>query len=203
MNISLSTVWVGMVTVAVAATVVYGWRFFNWAWLRPKRTEKSLREQGLTGNRYRFLFGDLKEVAKTAEQAKLKPIKLTDNIVPRVMPYFYTAANTYGNLFIHGSRHMLLPPRPPSLILRRTVTDSTAATSTPPISFASTPPIPFVFSCTHHRVQLHPSTNRLRIEKLITVVYDQAASNLVAGSNLEGTIQHILDMGGGPAMGRK
>ncbi|KAM0012317.1 putative UV excision repair protein Rad23 [Helianthus debilis subsp. tardiflorus] len=28
-------------------------------------------------------------------------------------------------------------------------------------------------------------------------VYDQAASNLVAGSNLEGTIQHILDMGGG------
>ncbi|KAC9216389.1 hypothetical protein E3N88_46177 [Mikania micrantha] len=136
MNISLSTVWVGMVTVAVAATVVYGWRFFNWAWLRPKRTEKSLREQGLTGNRYRFLFGDLKEVAKTAEQAKLKPIKLTDNIVPRVMPYFYTAANTYGNLFIR-------------------------------------------------------------------VVYDQAASNLVAGSNLEGTIQHILDMGGGPAMGRK
>ncbi|KAC9456374.1 hypothetical protein E3N88_45794 [Mikania micrantha] len=27
--------------------------------------------------------------------------------------------------------------------------------------------------------------------------YDQAASNLVAGSNLEGTIQHLLDMGGG------
>ncbi|PWA97355.1 hypothetical protein CTI12_AA025600 [Artemisia annua] len=28
-------------------------------------------------------------------------------------------------------------------------------------------------------------------------VYDQAASNLVAGSNLEGTVQHLLDMGGG------
>ncbi|KAK9052265.1 hypothetical protein SSX86_028893 [Deinandra increscens subsp. villosa] len=28
-------------------------------------------------------------------------------------------------------------------------------------------------------------------------VYDQAASNLVAGTNLEGTIQHLLDMGGG------
>ncbi|KAH6761455.1 Rad23 UV excision repair protein family [Perilla frutescens var. hirtella] len=28
-------------------------------------------------------------------------------------------------------------------------------------------------------------------------VYDQAASNLVAGNNLEGTIQQILDMGGG------
>ncbi|WCJ24537.1 Rad23 UV excision repair protein family [Euphorbia peplus] len=28
-------------------------------------------------------------------------------------------------------------------------------------------------------------------------VYDQAASNLVAGSNLEGTIQQIIDMGGG------
>lgn len=28
-------------------------------------------------------------------------------------------------------------------------------------------------------------------------VYDQAASNLVAGSNLEGTIQHLIDIGGG------
>lgn len=28
-------------------------------------------------------------------------------------------------------------------------------------------------------------------------MYDQAASNLVAGSNLETTVQQILDMGGG------
>lgn len=28
-------------------------------------------------------------------------------------------------------------------------------------------------------------------------MYDQAASNLVAGSNLEATVQQILDMGGG------
>lgn len=28
-------------------------------------------------------------------------------------------------------------------------------------------------------------------------MYGQAASNLVAGNNLEGTIQQILDMGGG------
>ncbi|CAN4083217.1 unnamed protein product [Withania somnifera] len=31
----------------------------------------------------------------------------------------------------------------------------------------------------------------------VTDVYDQAASNLVAGSNLEATVQQILDMGGG------
>ncbi|XP_073294503.1 ubiquitin receptor RAD23d-like isoform X2 [Primulina huaijiensis] len=31
----------------------------------------------------------------------------------------------------------------------------------------------------------------------MTDVYGQASSNLVAGSNLEGTVQHILDMGGG------
>ncbi|KAL8201476.1 hypothetical protein R6Q57_012815 [Mikania cordata] len=97
--ISFSAVWGGMVAVAVMAAMVYGWRFFNWAWLRPKRTEKSLREQGLTGNRYRFLFGDLKEVVQTTEQAKLKPIKLTDNIVPRIIPFYYTAANTYGSTF--------------------------------------------------------------------------------------------------------
>ncbi|XP_051149052.1 ubiquitin receptor RAD23c-like [Andrographis paniculata] len=31
----------------------------------------------------------------------------------------------------------------------------------------------------------------------VSGVYDQAASNLVAGTNLEGTVQQILDMGGG------
>ncbi|KAI7741757.1 hypothetical protein M8C21_000601, partial [Ambrosia artemisiifolia] len=96
MSLNMSAVY-GVVAVAVAvAVVVYGWRLLNWVWLRPKAIEKSLREQGLNGNRYKFLFGDLKEMVRMTHEAKLKPIKLTDSIVPRVMPFHYTSAKTYG-----------------------------------------------------------------------------------------------------------
>ncbi|KAJ0428271.1 putative secologanin synthase [Helianthus annuus] len=92
---SMSVVYCG-VAVAAVAVAVYGWRFLNWVWLRPKAMEKSLREQGLNGNPYKFLFGDLKEMVQMSQQAKLKPIKLTDSIVPRVMPFNYASAKTYG-----------------------------------------------------------------------------------------------------------
>ncbi|KAL8244501.1 hypothetical protein R6Q59_010759 [Mikania micrantha] len=86
-------VMMGAVVVVLLVLVAYGWQFFNWVWLRPKAMEKSLREQGLTGNRYRFFFGDLKEMVQMAKEAKLKPIKLTDSIVPRVIPFLPTKRN--------------------------------------------------------------------------------------------------------------
>ncbi|KAL8201475.1 hypothetical protein R6Q57_012814 [Mikania cordata] len=93
-------VMMGAVLVVLLVLVAYGWRFFNWVWLQPKAMEKSLREQGLTGNRYRFFYGDLKEMVQMANQAKCKPIKLTDSIVPRVIPFNYSSAKTYcGNIF--------------------------------------------------------------------------------------------------------
>ncbi|KAC9216383.1 hypothetical protein E3N88_46191 [Mikania micrantha] len=101
-------VMMGAVLVVLLVLVAYGWQFFNWVWLRPKAMEKSLREQGLTGNRYRFFFGDLKEMVQMANQAKRKPIKLTDSIVPRVIPFNYSSAKTYcGNIFFTW-----LGPRP-------------------------------------------------------------------------------------------
>ncbi|KAL8201453.1 hypothetical protein R6Q57_012792 [Mikania cordata] len=97
-----------VVVVLLLVLVAYGWQFFNWVWLRPKAMEKSLREQGLTGNRYRFFFGDLKEMVQMAKEAKLKPIKLTDSIVPRVIPFNYSSAKTYCcNIFFTW-----LGPRP-------------------------------------------------------------------------------------------
>lgn len=37
-----------------------GFGLVKWAWLRPKKLEKLLREQGLQGNPYRLLVGDSK-----------------------------------------------------------------------------------------------------------------------------------------------
>ncbi|KAD1794284.1 hypothetical protein E3N88_42287 [Mikania micrantha] len=101
-------VMMGAVVVVLLVLVAYGWRFFNWVWLQPKAMEKCLREQGLTGNRYRFFFGDLKEMVQMANQAKRKPIKLTDSIVPSVIPFNYSSTKTYcGNIFFTW-----LGPRP-------------------------------------------------------------------------------------------
>ncbi|KAI7741747.1 hypothetical protein M8C21_000591, partial [Ambrosia artemisiifolia] len=84
------------VAVAAVVVVVYGWRLLNWVWLRPKAMEKSLREQGLNGNRYKFLFGDIKEMVQMTHEATLKPIKLTDSILPRIMPFYYASAKTHA-----------------------------------------------------------------------------------------------------------
>ncbi|KAL7610680.1 cytochrome P450 CYP72A219 [Lactuca sativa] len=79
--------------------LVYAWRIFNWIWLKPKKMEKFLREQGLNGNPYKFLFGDVKEMVQMTANAKLKPINLTDNIVPRVMPFMHNSLKTHGKAF--------------------------------------------------------------------------------------------------------
>ncbi|XAR55826.1 hypothetical protein NMG60_11036036 [Bertholletia excelsa] len=72
----------------------------------------------------------------------------------------------------------------------------TPQTSATPAA-AATPapaPAPAVTSAAPASV---PSSAPAAATALESDVYGQAASNLVAGSNLEGTIQHILDMGGG------
>ncbi|KAI3502066.1 hypothetical protein L1887_30097 [Cichorium endivia] len=80
--------------------MVYAWRFFNWIWLKPKKMDNFFRKQGLNGNPYKFLFGDLKEMVQMTANAKLKPINLTDNIVPRVMPFIYNSVKIHGSQFL-------------------------------------------------------------------------------------------------------
>ncbi|KAJ0914510.1 putative secologanin synthase [Helianthus annuus] len=83
-------------SVAVVVVVVYGWRFFNWVWLEPKKKEKCLRDQGLKGTSYMFLYGDVKEIMKMTTEAYLKPINLNDDIVPRVLSFAHGAVTTHG-----------------------------------------------------------------------------------------------------------
>ncbi|KAL4569953.1 hypothetical protein LXL04_025602 [Taraxacum kok-saghyz] len=60
--------------------------------------DKFLRQQGLNGNPYKFLYGDIKEMIQMITNAKLKPINLTDDIVPRVMPFIHNSIKTHeGN----------------------------------------------------------------------------------------------------------
>ncbi|KAK0599808.1 hypothetical protein LWI29_008809 [Acer saccharum] len=98
MEITVKSIAVSIVVVAV---VTWAWRVVNWVWLRPKKMEKYLRQQGLSGNSYRFLYGDLKDYSIMSKQAKSTPINLTHDISPRVLPFDHKLLHNYGkNSFV-------------------------------------------------------------------------------------------------------
>ncbi|XP_058766154.1 cytochrome P450 716A67-like [Vicia villosa] len=90
------------------------WRVLNWLWLRPKQLEKLLREQGLHGNSYRILVGDVKDLFRMEKEAKSKSMNLSDDIVPRVSPYFQQSVKIHGkNSFIwFGTKPMVTLTQP-------------------------------------------------------------------------------------------
>ncbi|KAG9132058.1 hypothetical protein Leryth_022505, partial [Lithospermum erythrorhizon] len=100
-----------LVFVCVTIVLVYTWKIFNWGLIKPYQMGKCLREQGLKGSPYKLLFGDLKEFSTLIKEAKSKPLGLTDDILPRIVPLFLDMIKEYGkNPFIW------LGPRPIVLI---------------------------------------------------------------------------------------
>ncbi|XP_023536195.1 cytochrome P450 CYP72A219-like [Cucurbita pepo subsp. pepo] len=82
--------------IAVVSLVVLGGKLLNWIWLRPRRLEKFLRQQGFAGNSYRILYGDLKDRDAMREQAISKPMNFSNDIAPRVIPSVHHTIQKYG-----------------------------------------------------------------------------------------------------------
>ncbi|KAL1821350.1 hypothetical protein ACET3Z_016219 [Daucus carota] len=80
----------------LAYVVVVAWRLLNWVWIRPKKLEKMLRDQGFKGNSYRLLYGDIRELAALKKQARSKRIGLSDDILPLVAPTVHAAISKHG-----------------------------------------------------------------------------------------------------------
>ncbi|XWS10213.1 hypothetical protein CRYUN_Cryun39dG0055900 [Craigia yunnanensis] len=80
----------------VGLLMIWGWKILNWVWLKPKWLEKCLRQQGLTGNPYRFLSGDMKESFVMSKQARAKPMPLSDDIAQYVAPFLHQTIRNYG-----------------------------------------------------------------------------------------------------------
>ncbi|KAL5565060.1 hypothetical protein UlMin_028224 [Ulmus minor] len=97
MEISPNIAAILFVVAVVVLITRWAWRALNWIWLRPKKLEKVLREQGLKGNSYRLLFGDLKESLSMSKEARSKPMSISDDdIAPRILPFLHHSINTYG-----------------------------------------------------------------------------------------------------------
>ncbi|KAM7497822.1 hypothetical protein LguiA_022236 [Lonicera macranthoides] len=78
------------------AVVFWAWRMFDLVWVRPMKRDKYLRNQGFKGSSYNFLFGDIKRIRMMIKQAKSNPINLSDDIVPRVVPWMQDSIQKYG-----------------------------------------------------------------------------------------------------------
>jgi uncharacterized membrane-anchored protein len=76
--------------------LTWAWRILNWVWFKPKKLEKLLREQGLKGNSYRFLVGDIIDILKIRNEATSKPMNLSDDIAPRVYSYVHQSHEKHG-----------------------------------------------------------------------------------------------------------
>ncbi|XP_022140092.1 cytochrome P450 CYP72A219-like isoform X2 [Momordica charantia] len=76
--------------------LVWGWRVVNSIWVRPKKLEKYLRDQGLAGNSYRLLVGDRKDISARMAQAMSKPMNFSHRIFPRVLPFVHQTIQIYG-----------------------------------------------------------------------------------------------------------
>ncbi|OIT35287.1 PREDICTED: cytochrome P450 CYP72A219-like [Nicotiana attenuata] len=99
--------------VAIVITLlVCLWRVLNWIWFRPKKLEKLLRKQGLEGNSYKVLYGDMKEFSGMIKEAYSKPMSLSDDVAPRLMPFFLETIKKYGK-----RSFIWLGPRPLVLIM--------------------------------------------------------------------------------------
>ncbi|ESQ48508.1 hypothetical protein EUTSA_v10020534mg [Eutrema salsugineum] len=96
------------VTVSVAIAVVswWVWRTLNWVWFKPKTLESYLRRQGLVGTPYTPLAGDSKRTFNMSMEARSKPINLTDDIIPRVLPFSLHMLKTYGRTFFTWRGHI-------------------------------------------------------------------------------------------------
>ncbi|KAG6683360.1 hypothetical protein I3842_12G007700 [Carya illinoinensis] len=98
MEITFSMIVLSFITIVVLRSA---WRALRWVWLKPKKLERHLREQGFDGNSYRILFGDLKESSRVIKEATSMPMNFTHDIAPRAFPFFHQSLKSYGkNFFI-------------------------------------------------------------------------------------------------------
>ncbi|XP_021718979.1 cytochrome P450 CYP72A219-like [Chenopodium quinoa] len=96
-TMTASSVFLSIVSILVVTLLI---KVLNWVWLRPKKLERLLRQQGFSGTSYKFLFGDLQNfVAKHNEALKTPMDSFSDDYFPRVEPFRHQLASKFGKDF--------------------------------------------------------------------------------------------------------
>ncbi|CAO2191128.1 unnamed protein product [Urochloa humidicola] len=97
-----ASLWSLMLQGLLALLVAWGaYRATEAWWLRPRRLDRLLRAQGLSGTAYRFPAGDLQEEARLKDEARSRTMKPgCHDVIPRVMPHFFNTVKEHGNICI-------------------------------------------------------------------------------------------------------
>jgi hypothetical protein len=89
-------------TIVAMVLIWWIWSALDWIWFTPKRIEKRLKQQGLKGNSYRLMVGDIRDMVKMIKEAKSKPMDpYSNDIAPRVLPFVVHTIAKYGMLFTY------------------------------------------------------------------------------------------------------
>ncbi|XP_076941706.1 cytochrome P450 CYP72A219-like [Bidens hawaiensis] len=109
----------GRVIIAIVVAVIlgWGWKLLNWVWLKPKKLEKWLRDEGYKGNPYKLLMGDMIELATIIKEVKLKSIPVTHDITSYALPFDHHIISKYGEKsFVWSGTRPRMYIRDPELI---------------------------------------------------------------------------------------
>ncbi|XP_010676733.1 cytochrome P450 72A397 [Beta vulgaris subsp. vulgaris] len=88
-----------LIVVVALCVVIVKWlcKLVNQIWLTPKKIERCLKQQGLTGNSYRLLIGDMKENSRLRSEAMQKPISFTNDYYHRIQPFLHQLVSKSGS----------------------------------------------------------------------------------------------------------
>ncbi|PIN19806.1 Secologanin synthase [Handroanthus impetiginosus] len=84
------------ISIFVGVALTWAMKLLNWIWFRPRRLEKFLRQQGLNGNPYIPIVGDLKEFIGAMREERPKTIELSDDPLRHVFSYYHQILTKYG-----------------------------------------------------------------------------------------------------------
>ncbi|KAE8690947.1 CYP749A22 protein [Hibiscus syriacus] len=79
--------------------VAFFYIFYKYWWI-PRRIQSILNSQGIRGPPYEFVHGNNKQVVQLQREASSKPLGLSHDIFPRVMPHFHHWINKYGKIHL-------------------------------------------------------------------------------------------------------
>ena len=71
-------------------------RLVNKLWWTPIRIQHQMRSQGIAGP-YRFVCGSTKKIFNMKNEAKCRPMDLSNDKMSKVQPHVHSWINIYGN----------------------------------------------------------------------------------------------------------
>ncbi|CDY13716.1 BnaA06g32070D [Brassica napus] len=140
--------------------------------LRPWMITRRFKKQGISGPKYRFVYGNLKEIKKMKKEAKDWVLDPNSNdIFPRVVPHYHNWLSQYGETFIYwnGTKPTLFisDPELGKQILSRKLGFAVIAKTRPEVFILFGKGLPFIEGddWARHRRILNPafSMDRLKV----------------------------------------